>query len=138
MERIKIKQPSDCLELLKAYERKHQEHFGIICLDGGYNVLAKKVLFVGGTSRALVDTKIVLWTALEKKSTAVILFHNHPSGDTTPSIEDMETTEHLRKALSICGMKLLDHMIIGKYSYFSFLERDLIDNGDEKTLVAER
>ena len=138
MKELKIKMPTDCLGLLSTYKNKRQEHFGIICLDSGNNVIGKKVLFIGGVSRAIADTKVVLWTALTKKSSAVILFHNHPSGNTSPSREDIETTDTLKRALKLCGVCLLDHIIIGKYSYFSFNEHRLIDNENSTSMVADR
>ena len=134
----KIHNPRDSVALLKSISKKRQEHFGIICLDGGMNVISKKVLFIGGESKALIDEKIIFWEACTKKATAIILFHNHPSGTDEPSFFDIDTTKKIEKACEVLGLHCLDHIIITKHSYFSFLEHNLMTKTESvETKVAE-
>lgn len=122
MEKIKIRTPSDCLRLIMKYGSKRQEHFGVICLDNAKEVLNYKVLFKGGTSSCNVYRNIVAWHIANKKTTSFILFHNHPSGNSEPSADDINTTKTIKKIGDLLGIQLLDHIIVSKYSYFSFLE----------------
>lgn len=124
----KINQPRDCISLLTSLSNKRQEHFGIICLDSGRNVVGKKVLFIGADTNCLINRKIVFWEACKKCAAAIILFHNHPGGTPNPSTEDLETTIQIQKACEIMGMQLLDHVIISRHSFFSFLEHDLLEH----------
>lgn len=135
---MQINSPQDTLELLKGYRFKKQEHFGIICLDSGFNVLSKKVLFKGGSSSSLVDTKVLFWEVCKKNSCAIIVFHNHPSGNVRPSEEDIPTTKTIEKSCKILGISFLDHVIVGKHRHYSFKEHDLIGNEAEVKAVAER
>lgn len=134
-----ITSPSDCVPLLTTYGKKHQEHFGIICIDNGLNVISKKVLFIGGSSKAFIDTKVILWETLKKKASAVIIFHNHTSNNSNPSAEDIDTTNKLKKAFEICGIQLLDHIIIARDTYFSFTDHNMIESEDnDQSAVAHR
>ena len=122
----KLLHPYDAVAYLQGYARKRQEHFGIILVDSGRNVIRKKNLFVGTESLCLIDSKIVFWAACAGKASGVILYHNHPTGDCEPSEKDIKTTESLAEGFKCLGIQLLDHVIIGKYRYFSFLEHDLL------------
>ena len=136
---MQIRDVTDAVMLLKAYEYKKQEYFGIICLDSGRNVICKKTLFKGGSSRSIVDLKVVYWEACKKNACAIIVFHNHPSGNVRPSDEDIETTRLIEQASKIMGIQLLDHVIVGKHHYYSFKEHDMIGVEDkEEKKVAER
>lgn len=123
---MQIKNPSDTIPLLKGIASKKQEHFGIIMLDCGHNVITKKDLFIGGTARSLVDPKVVFWELCRKNASAFIVYHNHPGGNESPSSEDIDTTKCLKNAGEILGIRLLDHVIVTKYSYKSLLESNLI------------
>ncbi len=126
-ESIVIRSPADTLSLIHPYGKKKQEHFGVICLDGGYGVKSRKVLFVGGTAKCQVDLKVIFWEICRREAEAVIFFHNHPAGEISPSVPDRKTTEELAEGLKTLGIQLLDHIIIGRYGYFSFLEHGLIE-----------
>lgn len=132
---IKVKTPGDSASLLLKYAKCKIENFGIILLDGGNNVIKVKRLFIGGYNASLVDIRVVLYEAIKNRSIGVILFHNHPSGDFTPSKIDIETTKRLKKALNICGIQLLDHVIISKEGYYSFALHNLVINDAEEELL---
>lgn len=125
-EKITVGCPVDLIGLLTPYARKKVEHFGIICLDGAHQLIKVKSLFTGGYTSSTVDIRVLLFEAIKCRSVSVIIFHNHPSGNTTPSSQDKNTTEEIEKALAICGMNLLDSIIIGKYDYFSFVLSGLL------------
>ena len=118
-----IKEPFDVIPILDRYRCKSVEHFGIICLDGAHQVIGKAVLFKGGYTCTTVDPRVCLYYAIKKRSVAVIVWHNHPSGNPEPSKEDEDLTKKLSEAFKVCGMKVLDHIVVAKYQYYSFLEK---------------
>lgn len=121
-----VRESSDVIPLLEPYRNKSVEHFGIICLDGAHHVIGKAVLFKGGYTSSVVDPRVCLYYAIKRRSVAVIVWHNHPSGNPEPSDFDLETTKRLGEAFKVCGMQLLDHVIVSKYQYCSFLEKGLL------------
>lgn len=121
-----ITKPQDILDLIKAYAHKKQEHFGVICLDGGHNVICKKVMFIGTSTKSIVGVRELLTYCLKKDCNSLIIFHNHPSGSTSPSEEDITTTERIRNGCEFVGIHFLDHVIITKNGYTSFLESNIL------------
>ena len=124
---LKVRSPSDCLTLVAKYKNKRQEYFGAIFLDGNHQVIACKHFFIGGINRCFIDPRVIYRYALIKGAVAIIAFHNHPSGCCDPSSEDLMTTAQLKKGSEYLGIKLLDHVIIAKYAYYSFLEHDMMN-----------
>ena len=127
-----VMQPFDVVPLLRNISGKRQEHFGIILLDFGQRVIKKKVLFIGTEGHCEIDLKIIYWQACLGKASAVILFHNHPTGILQPSERDIRTTGELEDGFCRLGIQMLDHIIVGRtwqgnyFSYFSFKEHDLL------------
>jgi len=121
-----ISNPSDTVPEIRYFGRRTVEHFGLICLDGGHHIVGKTTLFKGGYSSTTVDVRVLLYYAIKHRACAVIIWHNHPSGETSPSKLDIETTNKVKQAFEICGMQLLDHIIIGRDDYFSFVEHNAI------------
>ncbi len=114
---------------LDAYELLHprmrdltQEAFWIILLDRRSKVISIEEIHVGGMSAMVVDPKIIFQKALERKASSIILSHNHPSGATSPSIEDIRLTEKINAAGNFIDIKILDHIIIGEATYYSFAD----------------
>jgi len=114
---------------LDAYDILHprmrdltQEAFWIILLDRRSKVISAEEIHVGGMSAMVVDPKVIFQKALERKACSVILSHNHPSGAPSPSIEDIRLTEKIKSAGSFMDIKLLDHIIIGEGTYYSFAD----------------
>jgi len=95
------------------YGRRHQEVLGALYLDSRHRLLAERELYRGTLQRALVEPREVLREALLCGAAGVVVFHNHPSGDPTPSLEDLKFTRHLVDACAAVGMDLLDHLILG-------------------------
>ena len=90
-----------------------KEHFYAIYLNGKNKIIGDKLICLGTTTASLTDVQDIVRTALLSNSSAVILIHNHPSGDPTPSSDDVEATQKIRKTLDFFDIKLLDHIVIG-------------------------
>lgn len=136
-EKIKILNPQDCISLLLKYRKMKQEHFGAIFLNSQKEVIRTKCFFVGSDSFCQVHPKLIFWKACKLEASAMILFHNHPSGNTSPSQKDIELTEMFEKGGNLLGIQVLDHLIIGKYDYYSFLENDLMSKKEKSVKAAE-
>ena len=103
-----------------------REQFRVLFLDRRNQLIADEVLNEGTVDHAPVYPREVMRRALELSSSAVILVHNHPSGDPTPSLEDKNITQKLVSACKLVGIRTCDHVIIGKDNYYSFVENGLI------------
>lgn len=90
-----------------------QEHFGVLFLDQQHRLIQFKTLFIGSLNQALVSPREIAKTALTLDSAAVVLAHNHPSGDPTPSQQDFEITRRITQALALLEIRCLDHVILG-------------------------
>ena len=136
-EKIKILNPQDCVSLLCKYSRMKQEHFGVIFLNSQREVIQTKCFFVGSDNLCYVHPKIIWWKACKLQASAMILYHNHPSGNTSPSEYDIKMTKDFEKGGELLGIQVLDHIIIGKYDYYSFLEHDKMNQEEKSVKVAE-
>ncbi len=96
-----------------------QEVFVVILLDSKNNVIKEETIAKGTLNSTLIHPREVFKLAIKESANSIILVHNHPSGDPTPSAEDKEVTEKLREAGKALHMELVDHVVIGKYA-FSF------------------
>ncbi len=123
----KIGSPKDCVELGKKFlEDADREQLIVCCLDTKNQPTAINVVSVGNLNNSLVHPREVFKPAILSNSASIILFHNHPTGDPTPSNEDKLITERLRESGEILGIKLIDHIIIGDNSYYSLKEKGII------------
>lgn len=99
-----------------------KELFLVLLLDGKNRIMRKVQISEGSLSQSLVHPREVFAPAVRESAAAVILMHNHPSGDPAPSREDREITRRLQEAGDLLGIRVLDHIIIGDGGYFSFVE----------------
>ena len=99
----------------------HEESW-ILLLNSANLPLAKKMITVGTIKSTQIDHRRIIKEALLTNATAIILFHNHPSGKPAPSVADINETNKLRKACDIFDISLLDHIILTDESYYSFAE----------------
>lgn len=106
------------------YSDELQEKLVVLFLNKKEYLIAKKELFVGGLDHHLVHPRDIFREAVKENSAKIIIVHNHPSGDSSPSVEDKETTYSLIKQGKELGIQLLDHIIIGKGEYFSFAQNN--------------
>ena len=101
------------------------EEFKVIFLNKGNRVLGIYDLTKGGISQCTVDVRLIFSIALKVNSSGIMLVHNHPSGNLTPSAPDTAITKNIREIGVLMNIKLLDHLIITKENYYSFA-----DHGD--------
>jgi DNA repair protein RadC len=118
----KVRNPEDCLIQFKNIQKKSVETFEVVMLDGAHNIIGKKIVTSGILNRTLVHPREIFREAIKKNAAAIIAGHNHPSGTVEPSAEDWEITKRLKEAGEIIGIPVLDHIIISKQGYYSFLE----------------
>jgi len=103
-----------------------KELFLTLLLDGKNRITRKVEISIGSLNQSIVHPREVFAPAVRESAAAVIFIHNHPSGDPAPSREDREITRRLKEAGEILGIRVLDHIIIGDGSYFSFVESGLL------------
>src|SRR5271154_3779327 len=109
----KVRAPDQAAAILRAYLRdKDCEHLVVLMVDGQHNYLGLAVAAKGGISGLYISPREVFKHAIVHRAHAIILGHNHPSGDPTPSPEDLEFTERVARAGNMMGCPLLDHIII--------------------------
>jgi DNA repair protein RadC len=102
-----------------------KEYFFALHLDGKNRIVCIDQVSVGSLNQSIVHPRETFKTALLSSAAAIILIHNHPTGDPTPSREDIEITKRLKEAGDLLGVKILDHIIIGD-SYLSFTSEGLL------------
>jgi len=124
-----INSPTDSATLLQPFlQDEDRECFLVICLDTKNQPTAIHTVSTGTLNSSLVHPRELFKVAILANSSTLIVAHNHPSGDPTPSREDMEVTKRLVEAGKILGIEVLDHIIIGSNSrYLSFKEKGLLD-----------
>lgn len=123
----KISTPLDISNLVMEEMRYlKKEYFKIIMLDTKNHVIAIENISVGSLNSSIVHPREVFKDAIKRSSASIILVHNHPSGDPTPSNEDIKITKRLVEGGKILGIEVLDHIIIGDGVYLSFKEKQLI------------
>lgn len=103
-----------------------KEHFMVAYLNRGNKVIKVERISTGGISGTSADPKVIFKNALLKEATAIMICHNHPSGVPRPSAEDKKLTKNLISAGKIFDIDVIDHLIIGENSYFSFAEHGLM------------
>jgi DNA repair protein RadC len=109
--------------LIHTHAHLPQEHLGAVFLDSRHRIIRQREIFIGTINSALVSTREILKYALDERATAVVLFHNHPSGNPSPSAEDLIFTQRARQSLKLVDIDLVDHLVIGASSYTSMAER---------------
>ncbi len=109
------------LSVNSLYGLDHEELW-VLFLNSKNKPLECKRMTSGGWTSTVIDNRQILREALMLRSSGLILFHNHPSGDPTPSIEDIKQTEKLKDASNLLDITLIDHIIVGEQSYFSLAE----------------
>ena len=112
--------------LLPRFSFKPVEEFGVLALDTRNRLKKLRVISKGSLNGSLVHPREVYREAVTLRAAGLILFHNHPSGDPTPSREDLELTRRLREAGRIMGIEILDHIILGAGRFLSFKDKGLI------------
>ena len=125
-EGFKISFPTDVLPLIRHMADRKQEHFLCISLNGANEVIATRTISVGLVNKTQVHPREVFADPITDRASAVIIAHNHPTGNVTPSKDDAEITRTLKIAGETLGIKVLDHIIFSHKGYYSFLENNEI------------
>ena len=102
---------------------KEQEHLLLLLLDVKSKLLGEKMLFTGSINASIISPREIYLEALKYHAAGIILLHNHPSGDPTPSMADRRATKKIQEAGSLLDIPLLDHIVIGDKQYVSFHEK---------------
>lgn len=104
------------------FERADREEFLVLLLDAKNKLLGFHVVSVGSLTSSIVHPREVYKIAILGNAAALIFLHNHPSGDPTPSAEDLHITNRLRQVGDVLGIRVLDHVVIGDGRYVSFVD----------------
>ena len=102
-----------------------QEHLRVILLDTKNRVTGVSEIYIGNVNLSVVRAAEVFRPAIRQNSTAIVVVHNHPSGDPTPSPEDVTVTEQLKSSGELLGIEVLDHVILGGQGHVSLKEQGL-------------
>lgn len=124
VKKITIKEPFDLAKIIMEELRfENKEIAKIVLLNNKNEIIKMKDIAVGGTNFANIGIKDILEEPIKMKAPKIILVHNHPSGDATPSEQDMVFTNHLYDATTLLGIQLLDHLVIGNKTYTSIFSK---------------
>lgn len=127
-ERLTISNSKEAYEsFLPLIEDPGKENFLVAYLNQGNKIIRIERISIGGITSTLADPKVIFKNALLKEATSIMLCHNHPSGVARPSSDDRQLTRKLIKAGKILDIAILDHLIIGENSYFSFAEEGILN-----------
>lgn len=122
-----ITNPRQAAELfMEELRYKKKEYFKVLLLNTKNHVISKEEVSIGSLNASIVHPREIFAVPLRKSAASVILVHNHPSGDPSPSREDLEVTRRLVDAGNILGIPVRDHIIIGDGCFFSFKEKGLL------------
>lgn len=130
-ESIERKQIKTSLDIVNVFQPiladiPHEE-FWVAYLNRASKIITKQKITQGGIAETVVDVRIIMKHALDHYATAIFLCHNHPSGNTEPSMQDINITKHIIKAGELLNIQVLDHIIIADNKYFSFAEENYIN-----------
>lgn len=119
----KISNAKDVYDLLRdEFGEKKKEHFICLFLDTQNKIIKQEIVSIGILDTSLIHPREVFNTAIKENAKSIILVHNHPSGDVTPSEGDINATDRVKETGKILKIHLIDHVIIGKEGYYSFKE----------------
>ena len=121
-----VKSPSDVVPFVQNYAVSKKEHFLLVTLNGSHEIIQIHVISIGTLNRTLIHPREIYGTAIREDAAAIIVCHNHPSGNCEPSDEDIAVTHNLERVGEIMGIELLDHIIVCRESYFSFLDNKML------------
>jgi len=127
LSKIKVKTSKDIVKYFIPYMRDmKKEIFKAVLLDGKNKIIKEVTISEGTLTKSIVHPREILKEAVTELAAAIILIHNHPSGEPQPSQDDIEITNRIISACELVGIKVLDHIIIGDDNYFSFYDEGLI------------
>lgn len=123
----KITSPEDVAEIyIPLLKNETKEQFWVLCLNNSNKIIKQETISIGNLNSSVVHQREVFKVAIDNNAASLILMHNHPSGNTEPSNEDIVITRKLVEASKIMDIPIFDHIIIAGNNYTSFVERRLI------------
>lgn len=125
-----VKCSSDAYLILKEYYPENQialkEYFVVMYLNQANRVIGVQKLSIGGLTSAVADVRLLFGTALKILATGIVISHNHPSGNTKPSLQDRNLTKQLKEVGELLDIKILDHIILTpENQYYSFTDNEI-------------
>jgi DNA repair protein RadC len=121
-----IGSPKDVFNLLQKYKNASQEYFLLITLDADFKPIGIYIMTIGAIDFTYMHPREVFYRAILDLSSYIIVAHNHPSGNVTPSKKDILITARLKKAADIMGIRIIDHVIISSKKYYSFKKENMV------------
>ncbi|WP_291088036.1 MULTISPECIES: JAB domain-containing protein [unclassified Empedobacter] len=129
-EKIKVMGSSEVFQVLKANwdldTIELQEEFKILLLNQGNQVLGIKSMFKGGINTCSIDVRLIMGMVLKANASALVITHNHPSGNLNASESDKRITSKIKECCELFDIRLLDHIIMAKNSYLSFADEGIL------------
>lgn len=134
---LKVTDPRTVMRLMKLEAMHPQECMHVLTLDVKHNLIRKHMVHMGDYDSCTCSPRVIFERALLDQASAIIIVHNHPTGDPTPSCEDIRITKKLIEAAKIIGIEIIDHVIIGRgvTTFTSMRESGMVNFrqiGDEK------
>lgn len=129
-----VRSPQAVYDFLSDMQSLRQEHFVILILDNRHRIIARKTLFIGSVNASIIDVREIFVQVLSANGVALIVAHNHPSGEAIPSPQDLDVTKEIRRAAKMMNVELLDHIIIGHDQYYSILGHQFYDGQFENVI----
>ena len=121
-----VRGPEQIYDLTRDIRALNREHFVGFYLNSRHQVLRRDIISIGSLNASIVHPREVYLPAIAVSAASLVLAHNHPSGDPTPSEEDMAITRRLHEAGRLLGIELVDHVVVARDAYASFRERKLL------------
>lgn len=123
---IIVRSPEDAANVFQDLKYKNQEQFEVAFLNTKNKVISRKTIFKGSLNASIVHPREIFREAVKLSAASIVCAHQHPSGDPTPSREDIEVTKRLVECGKMMGIELLDHIVIGDPKYISLKEKGYI------------
>jgi len=120
--------PKDVQNAMQDVIQSRKEHFAVFYLDSRNQEIIRDIVSIGTLNGSLVHPREVFENAIKYNAASILIAHNHPSGDPSPSDPDLEVTQRLKEAGEILGIELLDHVIVTKSDIFSFKNENLLNS----------
>lgn len=128
-ERLKLMTPSAIANYyMESTRYLTKEHLMILLLDSKNCLIKDSILSIGTINASLISPREIFLEALHYEAVNIILIHNHPSGDSTPSHQDIQVTKRIAQAGKLLGIQLVDHIILGEHQYTSLFEQGLLNS----------
>jgi DNA repair protein RadC len=123
----RVRNPEDIYKIIRHHADRRQERFLCLSLNGAHEVLAVRVVTIGLVNRTIVHPREVFADPIQDRASALVVAHNHPSGNVQPSGEDNEITRRLWAAADILGLNLLDHLIFSEDFFYSYRQEGALE-----------